>query len=131
MPAASQFEHLVRGAMDRQSLSMLQLGRDSRIPPQRWYAWFRGENQPSPRVLARATTILGLSVEELLAPYGGMPRPGVVTDPGLGALTEAINRLADVLSGQLDVLQPEVEAGIARARGRARSGSPRRSQTRQ
>lgn len=127
MPAADpgqEFERVVRDAMDREDLSLVALARATGIDRGRWYTWFRGENAPQPRTLIRAAPILKLTVDDLMSPWGGLPpRSGTVTDPGLGALTDAINRLADVLGGNVDELAAEVAEGTRRARARAGGAS--------
>lgn len=130
MAAAAQFEGIVRGAMGREDLTLYALARASGIERNSWYAWFRGEYRPTVRTLLRAAPVLRLSVDELIAPWGKEKSPEeVVTDfSGLSSLAEAINRLADVLSGRLEGLEPELKEGIAR--GRARAGTERRRRAR-
>lgn len=85
---------------------MLQLGRDSGIPPQRWYSWFRGENRPTARVLNRATAALDVPLDDLIAPFGvagAVVSDGAVPASLVSALerqTEAIGRLADALGSR-------------------------------
>lgn len=133
MPAAA-FERLVREAMQREDLTLYALARASGIERNSWYAWFRGDYRPQPRTLARAAPFLNLTVDELSAPWGALRPEATVTDAsGLINLTAAINRLAAVLEGRLEGLEPELEEGIARGRSRAAAGrsspgpSPQRS----
>lgn len=115
MAAAAQFEGIVKEAMRAGDLSLSELARRSGIERGRWYAWFRGDHAPTPRSLQRAATVLEVPYEALVAPFGaGATRvgPGIVTDPGLAALTAAVNRLAAVLEGRLSAVAEAIEEGI-------------------
>lgn len=128
--AAEEFERIVRDAMARHGWSMLELGRQTRIPPQRWYAWFRGEYVPTPRVLERAVGPMGVTIDELLAPFG-VPAPSR-TEPApsdLDALVDAIDRLTAAISGRFDDLESAIAEGIARDRVRGGGAQKRPAPT--
>lgn len=107
--AAREFEYVVRDAMDRADLSLSALARVSKIERGRWYAWFRGDSTPTRRLLAKAAPALHRSVAELMAPWGGDPGPGIVTDPG-PALLEKLDRQVDAINRLVDQVQALVEA---------------------
>jgi transcriptional regulator with XRE-family HTH domain len=67
-----KFEEMVRLAMREAGIeSMSELGRESRINKNTWYAWFRGEREPTRHTIFKATMALNRSVDELLAPWDG------------------------------------------------------------
>lgn len=73
--------------------------------------WYAGRTAPSTGPLSAIATTLDIPVADLWAAWE-RSGPGIVTDPGLGRLTDAINRLAEVLEGRWRVLDEMVEEGI-------------------
>lgn len=116
MAAAATFERVVRDAMEREGLTLLSLAQASGVKRTQLYTYFNGTHVPNRRTLERVAGPLGLRVDELAEVWPTsvpkQPRSGIVTDPGLGRLTDAINRLAEVLEGRWRVLDELVEEGI-------------------
>lgn len=131
MAAHSEFARVVRDAMDREDLSLSALARESGVDRSRWYAWFRGENTPQSRTLVRAAKVLGVDVQDLTAPWGGLRSPELITDSGLTALVTAIGDLVDLLRPSVEdheIRIRAVEAELRSLRERQEDGeSPKRS----
>lgn len=115
--------------------SVSALARASDVTRDTFQQWFRGR-YPSPAKGRKAAAALGTTYAELVEArqgniVSGTESPaGIVTEPaGLSELTKAINRLADVLSGDFSDLGPVIDEGIARARSRDRAGQRQRGRS--
>lgn len=117
MAAAAQFERIVRDAMGREHLSLVQLARESGVDRGRWYSWFRGDHAPKRRSLTRAADALGVPVEDLLAPFGNTETPPPDDyRGGVSVLIEKLDRQAEVITELVVELR---EAHLERADLRA------------
>lgn len=123
--AAQEFERIVRAAMDREDLTLYALARSSGIERNSWYAWFRGEYRPQRRTIARATSLLKVSADELLAPFGAPTRTAHPVRNDIDALVDAIDRLTAAISGRFDDLDDAIAEGIARDRARGGAAQKR------
>lgn len=116
--AGGEFELVVREAMVGAGLSLSGLARESGIERGRWYAWFRGENAPQPRILRRATGPLGRTINQLVAPWGAaVANVGRDTDDQ-SALVSALMAQTTALTGLVADLRASlrgVERGLTAA----------------
>lgn len=130
--AAVTFERVVRDAMDRKELTLYALAAASGVKRTQWYTYFDGSHVPRRETLAKAAGVLGVSLEDLLAPFPEQPpRRGreSVTDPGLAELTAAIVALTRVLSGDSRLVQA-IREGLSQDQDQAPEDRPQPSRRR-
>jgi hypothetical protein len=83
----AEFERVVRRAMSAAGITtMTDLARETHIPRDTWYYWFRGDRIPRRSTLGTAATILRTPIDELMAPWGEAPATYTVNEDQLRAL---------------------------------------------